>query len=74
MALFAQSSLWYDRLAHISNFSLNKVLNSQGISKATEVNKISTCTICALAKTHKFSFISSHVNATLSFELMYFDI
>lgn len=53
---------------------LNKVLSSQGLHKNNIVNKPSTCTTCALAKTYKLPFYSTHVNASMPFELLYFDI
>lgn len=68
------NSLQLVDLVYIFDFTLKKALSSHDISKVIVVKETSTCTAYALAKTHKLLFISSDINISLPFELLYLDI
>lgn len=73
LALLALSSTWHDRLGHVSNVVVNKVLNSVSC-KALSFYDFIVCTVYAIAKSHKLLFVSQHLTISKPFKLVYLDI
>lgn len=63
------SSVWHDRLGHVSQPIVNRVLKNCGISVASTLPYTSTCITYTLAKSHKLPFSSCHVKVKQYFDL-----
>lgn len=74
IAYLDKNNIWNDWLAHASYVIVHKLSHSQVISVPSIDSIVSYCTTCALAKTQKLHFMSTHINVVKPFELLYIEI
>ncbi|KAL5545398.1 hypothetical protein UlMin_005085 [Ulmus minor] len=65
------STVWHDRLGHVSSSILQKILSTCNVS--CSVNKDLICSSCQYAKSHRLPFPISHSRASSPLELVHTD-
>lgn len=65
-------SVWHNRLTHVFEPIVNKILHSSGIKFSS--NKSDVCRAYDLAKSYKIPYVSKHVSSCDPFDLVYIGV